>query len=65
MLCSENCLLCFKNMLLCLQIWATVDTRSFRYKLKPNLHAEHFWHNSDEKSMRTKKISSAQIDLVV
>ena len=27
--------------------------------------AENFWHGSDEKSTRTKKIGSARIDLVV
>ena len=31
----------------------------------PIYTAENFWHGSDEKSTRTKKIGSARIDLVV
>ena len=33
--------------------------------LSPIYTAENFWHGSDEKSTRTKKIGSARIDLVV
>ena len=36
-----------------------------RYNLSPIYKAENFWHDSDEKSTRTKKIGSARIDLVV
>ena len=35
------------------------------YVLSPIYTAENFWHGSDEKSTRTKKIGSARIDLVV
>ena len=31
----------------------------------PIYTAEKFWHSSDEKSTRTKKIGSARIDFVV
>ena len=33
--------------------------------ISPIYTAENFWHGSDEKSTRTKKIGSARIDLVV
>ena len=33
--------------------------------LSPIYTDENFWHGSDEKSTRTKKIGSARIDLVV
>ena len=33
--------------------------------ISPIYTAENFWHGSDEKSTRTKKIGSAWIDLVV
>ena len=35
------------------------------WNLSPIYTAENFWHGSDEKSTRTKKIGSARIDLVV
>ena len=36
-----------------------------RVDISPIYTAENFWHGSDEKSTRTKKIGSARIDLVV
>ena len=36
-----------------------------QWNLSPIYTAENFWHGSDEKSTRTKKIGSARIDLVV
>ena len=36
-----------------------------KQRLSPIYTAENFWHGSDEKSTRTKKIGSARIDLVV
>ena len=36
-----------------------------REDLSPIYNAETFWHGSDEKSTRTKKIGSARIDFVV
>ena len=46
-----------------------LEKSNFRpYKMKllsPIYTAENFWHGSDEKSTRTKKIGSARIDLVV
>ena len=41
------------------------ETQVNNKDLSPIYTAENFWHGSDEKSTRTKKIGSARIDLVV
>ena len=38
---------------------------AYRATLSPIYTAKKFWHGSDEKSTRTKKIGSAQIDFVM